>query len=122
MATTQMNMRIDSALKTTGDLAIREGGSTPSEIVRAVWEFVARNRHEPLAVQRLLEYLRDEQQAENDSSNRVDEIEEQVLRGSHLIEEYCRERGIDTAALAPTSYEDLKAAAYDEGFFGEAMS
>ena len=118
MSATQMNMRIDSALKATGDLAIREGGSTPSEIVRAVWSYAARNRHKPQAVQRLLDFLNGEKDVKNTATANevVDEIEKQVLRGPKLIEEYYLKLGIDSASLQPTSYESLKSAAFDEDY------
>ena len=118
MAATQMNMRIDSALKATGDLAIREGGSTPSEIVRAVWDYAARNRHRPQAVRNLLDFLDGTKGAENASTTDgvTDEIEEQVLRGPKLIEGYYLQLGINPASLQPTSYESLKSAAFDEDY------
>ncbi len=122
MAATQMNTRIDAALKSAGDLAIREGGSTPSEVVRAVWGYAVHNRHKPQAIQSLLEYLRGEQDTEATSSAVLDEVDDQVLRGPRLIEGFCREAGIDSAALPPTTYEDLKAAAFDDGSFDKAAS
>ena len=115
MAAVQMNMRIDATLKAAGDLAIREGGSSPTRIVRSVWEYAARNRHKPQAVQELLDFLEGTPTCE---ASRVTEdvIIEQVMRGPHIIEEFYRERGIDPSAAPETSYEDLKAAAFDDEF------
>lgn len=122
MTATQMNTRIDAALKSAGDLAIREGGSTPSEVVRAVWEYIVRNRHKPQVIQSLFEFLRDEKDSKEALHADLDEIEEQVLRGPRLIEEFYREAGIDSAALPSTTYEDLKAAAFGDGSFDKATS
>ena len=118
MAATQMNIRIDSTLKSAGDLAIREGGSSPSEVVREVWGYATRNRHKPQAIRRLLEFLNDAKPScgGEAAESPVDEIEEQVLRGPRLIEEYCQRMGVSPSALEPTSYEELKGAAFDEGY------
>ena len=118
MTATQMNIRMDAALKSAGDLAIREGGSSPSEIVREVWGYAMRNRHKPQAIRRLLEFLGGAEASRGSAGqgNPVDEIEEQVLRGPRLIEEYYRQMGISPSRLTPTSYEGLKGAAFDEGY------
>lgn len=122
MTTTQMNIRIDATLKTAGDLAIREGGSTPSEVIREAWGYAARNRHKPQAIRRLLDFLGDANPpcGASASESPIDEIEEQVLRGPRLIEEYYRQMGIPLSALKPTSYEDLKGSAFDSEYL-EAM-
>ena len=39
--TTQINVRIDRALKSSGDAALSDAGITPSEAIRAVWELAA---------------------------------------------------------------------------------
>ena len=118
MTATQMNIRMDTALKSTGDLAIREGGSSPSEIVREVWGYATRNRHKPQAIRQLLDFLGSADSARDSAGqgNPIDEIEEQVLRGPRLIEEYYRQMGISPSVLKPTSYEDLKGAAFDDGY------
>ena len=118
MAATQMNIRIDSTLTSAGDLAIREGGSSPSEIVREVWGYAMRNRHKPQAIRRLLDFLDDAKPSNGveAAESPVDEIEAQVLHGSRLIEEYYQRMGISPSALKPTSYEELKGAAFDEGY------
>ncbi|WP_139652448.1 type II toxin-antitoxin system RelB/DinJ family antitoxin [Raoultibacter phocaeensis] len=41
MAATQMNTRIDSALKRKGDEVLAKHGYSPSEAVRALWEYAA---------------------------------------------------------------------------------
>ena len=118
MTATQMNIRMDAALKSTGDLAIREGGSNPSEIVREVWGYATRNRHKPQAIRQLLEFLGDADSSRDSAEhgNPIDEIEEQVLRGPRLIEEYYRQMGISPSVLKPMPYEEMKGAAYDDGY------
>ena len=77
-----------------------------------------RNRHKPQAIRRLLEFLDGVSPAQEAPAHggSVDEIEELVLRGPKLIEEYYRQMGISPSDLVPTSYEDLKAAAFDEEY------
>ena len=43
----QMNTRIDGELKRQGDAVFAERGYTPSQVVRAVWEYAARNHDLP---------------------------------------------------------------------------
>lgn len=47
MSMIQMNTRIDGDLKRRGDAVFAECGYTPSQVVRAVWEYAARNRDLP---------------------------------------------------------------------------
>ena len=116
MASVQMNTRIDFSLKSLGDLAIRESGHTPSEVVRAVWNYAARNRHKPKAIAALLDFLDGAQPTEKSGVGQAhaDEIVEQVMRGPRLIEAFCAERGLSSSSLEPTTYADLKSAAFDD--------
>lgn len=41
MATAQINVRLDARRKEAGDAALREVGTSPSEIVRALWDKMA---------------------------------------------------------------------------------
>ena len=118
MASTQMNMRIDASLKSSGDLAIRESGSTPSAIVRSVWEYAARNRHKPQAISELVNFLEGKRTAGQsegvDAPNIVDEAERQVLRGPQIVDECLRKMGVDPTRIEPIAYEEARAAAFDE--------
>ncbi|SCH80791.1 addiction module antitoxin%2C RelB/DinJ family [uncultured Collinsella sp.] len=40
MAATQMNIRMDAALKESGNAALARLGYTPSQAVRALWEVI----------------------------------------------------------------------------------
>lgn len=114
MPATQMNMRIDSSLKTTGDLSIRESGSTPTKMVHAVWEYAARNRHKPKAMRDLMDFLAsgssvDATDAKADSPNA---IEEQIMRGPKLVEEYLASLGISPETVPTVTYDEARAAAF----------
>lgn len=50
MAMTQMNTRIDDALKREGDAVFAQIGLSPSEVVRSVWEYAARHAEAPAVV------------------------------------------------------------------------
>ena len=51
---TQMNTRIERELKQRGDAVLARAGFSPSEAVRALWEFAAAHEREPQAVARAL--------------------------------------------------------------------
>lgn len=57
MASVQMNTRIDRVVKEQGDRALAAAGLNPSQMVRAVWRFAARNEGRPQAVRDLMEEL-----------------------------------------------------------------
>ena len=54
MASVQMNTRIDGAVKERGDRALAAAGLNPSQVVRAVWAFAARNEGRPQAMRDLM--------------------------------------------------------------------
>ena len=119
MTTTQMNMRIDASLKEAGDRAIREGGSTPSEIVRAVWEYASKNRHKPQAMQNLKDFLEGKLQvAQTPVDEEPQEVQQiQPLGGALIVEQFCRDAGIDLAHVPVKPYDDIKVEAFDDGWF-----
>jgi len=47
MTTAQMNIRIDDALKNRGDAVFRRYGVTPSDAVRALWNYTAEHEELP---------------------------------------------------------------------------
>lgn len=57
MASTQMNVRIDADIKRSGDAAFARAGHTPTDVVRKVWEFAARNEHDVDAIREALAVL-----------------------------------------------------------------
>lgn len=52
--TTQINARIDRALKANGDAALLDAGITPSEAIRALWELALRYKDAPRTLHELL--------------------------------------------------------------------
>ena len=54
MANTQMNIRIDEFLKARGDAAFANMGMTPTDVVRAVWEYAASHDDVPAILQAAL--------------------------------------------------------------------
>ena len=74
LAMAQMNTRIDADLKQRGDAALKRAGYTPSQAVRALWEFAAAHVHEPEVVAQVLSLNRNAPDADAD-------------KGSHDFEE-----------------------------------
>ena len=58
MPPVQMNVRIDEKQKTAGDAVFALVGYTPTDVVRAVWGFAARNAGKPSAVRDMLASMR----------------------------------------------------------------
>lgn len=56
---TQMNVRIDDALRIEGNLALESIGRSPSRTVRDVWAFAASCRDNPQKLKRALHFLDD---------------------------------------------------------------
>ena len=48
--TAQINARINRTLKERGDAALEHAGYTPSQAIRNLWDFAARNAHNPRAI------------------------------------------------------------------------
>lgn len=57
MAATQMNIRIDSAVKSEGDLALAQAGYTPTQAVRLLWEYARRKLGDIQGLRELLASL-----------------------------------------------------------------
>ena len=51
MSTVQMNVRIDAKTKAHGDAVFARSGFTPSQVVRAVWEYAGRTGTLPPCMQ-----------------------------------------------------------------------
>ena len=103
--TVQMNVRIDAALKKQGDRAFERIGSSPSEMVRALWRYASRHANEPETLRHLMEELEGESEAQ-------DVILEPTRRGWEIMEEAYHALGIAPAPLPEDDEERL--AYYDE--------
>ena len=109
MAAVQMNVRLDDALKREGDEVFSDAGFTSTEVVRAVWGFARRNRHNRRAVVDLMRSLRDPQEVEREQAareKRIAEAEDWLERGSRIIRDYYAQFGIDYDSLPPLTHED----------------
>ena len=105
MPTTQMNTRINEELKSAGDATLESIGYTPSRAVRALWGFVARNKHDAEVVEALLHQLEGENTSEDDERKRKVQLAES---GPHNFERFVAEMGIPE--MLTFSAPDLSAA------------
>lgn len=116
MATAQINARIDSDLKTSGDRALEMLGYSPTRIIRLLWGFVADNWHDTVAMQALFDLLENHKQDSNancDAEARAQRAEE----GPRIVANALSEMGVSQrtlSALADTPYDDLLEQAYIE--------
>lgn len=65
----QMNVRMDAALKASGDAALAQAGYTPSAAVRALWAFAATHATAPQEITSLLDSV--ESAAKDEADNRT---------------------------------------------------
>ncbi len=110
MAAVQMNTRIDEALKAEGDAAFAELGYSPSEAVRLVWGFAARNRRNKRKMAEMIQRLKDprETEAENRAEERRRaEAEEWVERWDTVFDSFFDETGLSRNGFTPTTSENL---------------
>ena len=126
MSATQMNFRIDADVKASGNMALSESAITPSQLVHAVWEYLARNRHVPNAARKLLDFLASDG-AHADTGAATDRTDpdglatapaSEVMAGPLLIDQFYSELGIEKPKASSKSIEELKREAYEEKFAG----
>ena len=72
MASVQMNVRMEDALKGEGDAVFAEIGYTPTDVVREVWGFARRNRHRPRVVADVMRQMRDPKEAQKEGLAHLD--------------------------------------------------
>ena len=93
----QMNVRIDRQLKEAGDAVLAHLGMTPSQAVRALWEYLVVNGRMPskggtaVPVSDGVEPRRTESRA---------------VQGSHIVRDACLKYGIPVPELSG-DYDDL---------------
>ncbi|MBO4352432.1 MAG: hypothetical protein J5818_02935 [Eggerthellaceae bacterium] len=108
-----MNVRIDEKQKTAGDAVFALVGYTPTEVVRAVWGFAARNAGEPSAVRDMLASMR----APLDSSQQQEVLRRRKLldEGSNIYQRFLDTLGVDQLpSVDSPSLRDLREHAYAE--------
>lgn len=101
MAAAQMNIRMDAALKASGNAVIAELGYTPSQIVRALWEFVTVQGTLPPALAHL---LRAEHAADSAHTGTPDRASE----GAALVSSFYQQVGIEEPARGAIDYDELR--------------
>lgn len=87
---TQMNVRINAETKKQGDRALERIGLSPSEAVRALWEFAARHANEPASLQSLLAALEAEEDVASIDENQRNLAEE----GWALVDSFRKINGL----------------------------
>lgn len=114
----QMNTRIERELKRKGDEALRNAGFTPSQAVRALWEFAARHRHDPGGIRALLDAdsERIDADADEDYEKRLAQARAEAEKGASILSNFLLERGIDPLEPFDVPYEELKEAALVERY------
>lgn len=110
MAAVQMNTRIDATLKAEGDAAFAELGYSPSEAVRLVWGFAARNRRNRRKMTDMIRQLKSTREIETEQMAE-DQRQAQV---QHWLDEwdaswrgFFDSTGCDPTRFQPASSEDI---------------
>ena len=99
MSATQMNVRLDSAVKRAGDAVFADHGYTPSQVVRAVWDYAVVYGSLPLELSRMLEAPAPRESGESSTCMSVG------AAGAELIASFYRQVGVDQ----PTGQFDYEA-------------
>ena len=99
MAAVQMNVRIDEETKARGDEVFARWGLTPSQVVRAVWEY-AEEKGEPPA------FMRPARGAEHDAE--VQRRLALVREGAAIWRNFFLDNGLPVPAPRKITCEDLR--------------
>lgn len=115
MPAVQMNVRMDRDMKAIGDDAFLAAGYTPTEVVRDLWGFAGRHRHDGQAIQDMIDLLkgREAKPAEGEE-HRIAQFAEWLERGPKAIQDACVELGIDLDKGRTLADDALLEEAYDE--------
>jgi len=113
MGAVQMNTRIDGDLKAEGDAVFAELGYSPSEAVRLVWGFAARNKHDRQKLSDMLRLLKDPRKAQAEQKAAKQRQEETT----HWLDEWDASwqgffdtTGCDSAQYRPLDSKEIEAA------------
>lgn len=93
----QMNVRLDSQLKEAGDAVLASLGMTPSQAVRALWEYLVVNGCMPSKSGAAL--------SSSDMAVAAS-MESRAVQGSHIIRDSCLKYGIPIPEFSG-DYDDL---------------
>lgn len=100
--TVQMNTRIPEGLKVEGDEVLRELGYTPSQAVRAFYEYLVAHRSEPSSNLHLLtrENIKEEQEQKKNS------LQKHYLQLQDQLQTFYREHNIHPNEQKIESYNE----------------
>lgn len=101
MSMTQLNTRIDSRLKASGDAVFERFGYSPSQAVRALWDYASRQQGVP----EFMDAKSASQAAETPGNA--------AMRGFGLAGRLAQERGIGLSVQAPYDFAALEDEVYD---------
>ncbi|MGI6217442.1 MAG: hypothetical protein ACOYIK_07515 [Coriobacteriales bacterium] len=89
MPVTQMNIRIDSDLKKSGDMVFSQLGLSPTEVVRLIWSYADRNRKDLSKIEYLVVSLRDGEAENNDDpETQIKELGLLVKRKDEILQSF----------------------------------
>lgn len=108
MAAAQMNIRMDASLKSSGNAAIAKLGFTPSQVVRALWEYIVVQGALPTALASSLRPAGSEQAVSSGSdAGQSDE-------GAALVSTFYQTIGIEEPSNGVVDYDELRGLAAAE--------
>lgn len=116
MAASQMNIRMESSLKGAGNAALEQLGFTPSQVVRAVWEYVAVQGSLPSPIMRILQGQGADAGASPASG------EDARIDGSQIVSAFYQRTGIPEPTQGSVDYEKLRELAAVEQLEGWGLS
>lgn len=103
----QMNTRISRSLKERGDAALEKAGMTPSQAVRKLWDFAARNSHNPQIIQSLFdtEDEAEKREAEEERARR----RAVALKSANIVADAYERAGIEPSERTKNaSYAEMR--------------
>ena len=106
----QLNVRMDASLKAAGDAAASQCGWTPTQLVRALWEYLAVHDCPPVALQPALNQARF-----NETCERADAPTRELV-GHELVDSFYERFGYPKPAVEQLDYDALRAAAAREQY------
>ncbi|MDO4290855.1 MAG: type II toxin-antitoxin system RelB/DinJ family antitoxin [Eggerthellaceae bacterium] len=102
----QMNVRLDDDLRVQGNLAFESIGWSPSQAVRTLWAYAAKNRRDPRQLKKSLEAFLGNEGA---STPKQEARRALVLEGQQIVPNARARLGISSEALSELpSYEELR--------------
>ena len=113
--TTQMNTRINAALKERGDRALARAGYTPSQAVRSLYAFAVEHEDDPQAITAMLS-----KKTTVEENARNGEREQKLAaldRAAHLVEDAFKVLGISAPEeIDNRPYKELRDDLMDDHF------